>query len=405
MSYQQQESAVLSLILNKISSLNQLQDVNTILGSTLSEARNLTSANAGSIFLVQDGQLEFRHVQNDTLFGKKGAGAAHYRNVSIPISEESIVGFSALTKEILAIDDAYNIPLDVPYRFNGSFDRNNDYHTTSILVVPFVSLDNRKLVGVMQLINAQDEQGQVTQFSEQSRIWVRVFSNNAAAIIERSMLNHELILRMVKMAELHDPEETGAHVQRVSAYSVEIYKRWAEKRKIPRAEIIKYGDLLSRAAMLHDAGKVGIPDSILKKPGPLTVKEFEKMKLHTVSGAALFTNISSELDQMTHDIALHHHERWNGKGYPGRLVQKGEQMVREPLAGAEIPLAARIVALADVFDALSSKRCYKAPWDDEKIYNEIRRDSGEYFDPELVKAFFEITDILYAIQKKWLIAD
>lgn len=396
-----QEGEVLSLILNKISALNQLQDVNTILNATLSEARSLTRADAGSIFLVQDGQLEFRHVQNDTLFGKKDAGAALYRNVSIPISEDSIVGFSALTKEIVAIDDVYNISSDVPYKFNESLDRRNNYHTTSILTVPLVSLDNRCLVGVVQLINAQDEQGRVTRFSEQSKIWVRVFSNNAAAIIERSMLNHELILRMVKMAELHDPGETGAHVQRVSAYSVEIYRCWAKKRKIPQNEIVKYCDLLSRAALLHDAGKVGIPDAILKKPGPLTAEEFEEMKLHTVSGAALFVNISSELDQMTHDIVLHHHERWNGRGYPGRLVQEGEQWVRKPLAGKDIPFAARIVALADVFDALSSQRSYKPPWDDEKIYNEIRKDSGEYFDPELVEAFFEITDILHAIQKKF----
>ncbi len=401
MSNRQEDDAVLSLILNKISALNQLQGVNTILDTTLSEARSLTHADAGSIFLVQDGQLEFRHVQNDTLFGKKGAGAARYRNVSVPISEESIVGFSALTKEIVAIDDAYNISSDVPYRFNESFDRKNSYHTTSILTVPLVFLDNRALVGVMQLINAQNAQGKVTQFSEQSRMWVRVFSNNAAAIIERSMLNHELILRMVKMAELHDPEETGAHVQRVSAYSVELYKYWAEKKKIPQVEITKYCDLLSRAALLHDAGKVGIPDAILKKPGPLTAEEFEEIKHHTISGAALFTNISSELDQMTHDIVLHHHERWNGKGYPGCLVQERDQWVRKPLSGEDIPFAARIVALADVFDALSSKRCYKAPWDEEKIYNEIRKDSGEYFDPELVDAFFEITDILHAIQKKF----
>ncbi|MCW5209229.1 HD domain-containing protein, partial [Desulfobulbus sp. US1] len=346
-------------------------------------------------------KLEFRHVQNDTLFGEKGAGAARYRNVSIPISEDSIVGFSALTKEIVVLDDAYKISADVPYKFNDSFDKSSCYHTTSILTVPLVSLDNQGLIGVMQLINAQDAQGKVTRFSEQSRMWVRVFSNNAAAIIERSMLNHELILRMVKMAELHDPEETGAHVQRVSAYSVEIYKRWAEKRKVRQAEITKYCDLLGRAALLHDAGKVGIPDTILKKPGPLTSEEFELIKCHTVSGAALFTSISSELDRITHDIVLHHHERWNGEGYPGHLVRDGSGWIRKPLVGEEIPFAARIVALADVFDALASERCYKAPWDNEKIYNEIRKESGEYFDPDLVDAFFEITDILHAIQKKF----
>ncbi|WP_339133246.1 MAG: HD domain-containing phosphohydrolase [Candidatus Electrothrix sp. GW3-4] len=401
MSGRQQKEIKLSLILNKISALNQLRDVSTILDSTLFEARNLTHADAGSIFLINGDKLEFRHVQNDTLFGEKGAGAAQYKNISIPISEDSIVGFSALTKEIVAIDDAYNISSDVPYRFNDSIDRKNRYHTTSILTVPLVSLDNQGLVGVMQLINAKDEQGRVTRFSEQGRMWVRVFSNNAAAIIERSILNHELILRMVKMAELHDPEETGAHVHRVSAYSVEIYKRWAEKRQVPQAEITKYCDLLSCAALLHDAGKVGIPDAILKKPGSLTSEEFELIKHHTVSGAALFTNISSELDRMTHDIVLHHHERWNGKGYPGCLVEEGTEWVRKPLAGKDIPFAARIVSLADVFDALSSKRCYKAPWENEKIYNEIRKESGKYFDPELVEAFFEITDILHAIQKKF----
>ena len=401
MSGRKQKDTTLSLILNKISALNQLQDVNTILDSTLSEARSLTQADAGSIFLVKGGELEFRHVQNDTLFGEKGAGAARYRNVSIPISEDSIVGFSALTKEIVVIDDAYNISSDVPYRFNDSFDRSSRYHTTSILTVPLVSLDNQGLVGVIQLINAQDAQGKVTGFSEQSRMWVRVFSNNAAAIIERSMLNHELILRMVKMAELHDPEETGAHVQRVSAYSVEIYKRWAEKRKVSQRDITKYCDLLGRAALLHDAGKVGIPDAILKKTGTLTSEEFELIKYHTVSGAALFTNISSELDQMTHDIVLHHHERWSGEGYPGRLVRDVSEWIRKPLAGEEIPFAARIVALADVFDALSSERCYKAPWENEKIYNEIRKEAGEYFDPDLVDAFFEIPDILHAIQGKF----
>ncbi|MCI5212381.1 MAG: HD domain-containing protein, partial [Candidatus Electrothrix sp. ATG2] len=243
--------------------------------------------------------------------------------------------------------------------------------------------------------------GGVVRFSDQSRMWVRVFSNNAAAIIERSMLNHELILRMVKMAALHDPEETGAHVQRVSAYSVEIYKSWAKKKKVSASEIIKYCDLLSRAALLHDAGKVGIPDAILKKPGPLTPEEFEQMKHHTISGAALFTNISSELDRMTHDIILHHHEKWNGDGYPGRLVKEGGKTIRVPLAGEEIPFAARIVSLADVFDALSSQRCYKAPWGNDKIYNEIQKESGQCFDPELVDAFCEITDILHAIRKRF----
>ncbi|MCI5224485.1 MAG: GAF domain-containing protein, partial [Candidatus Electrothrix sp. AR4] len=118
-----------------------------ILDSILWEARSIAHADAGSIFLVNNNELEFSNVQNNTLFGEKGAGAAQYRNKSIPISEDSIVGYSALTKEIVVIDDAYKISQNVPYRFNGSFDRKNNYHTTSILTVPLVSLDNHALVG------------------------------------------------------------------------------------------------------------------------------------------------------------------------------------------------------------------------------------------------------------------
>ena len=394
------EKDIVVSIINKIGELNQLQDIDMILDSTLREARSLAAADAGSIFLLKNDVLEFRHVQNDTLFGTRGAGAIQYTNETLPISKSSIVGYSALTKEIVVIDDAYKIGNEVPYNFNPSFDEKNGYHTTSILAIPLLS-KNHTLVGVMQLINARDGQGRPRIFSEQVQTLVQIFTNNAAAIIERSILNRELILRMVRMAELHDPEETGSHVQRVGAFSAELYQRWAENRKLPDWEIKRFRDLISHAAMLHDAGKVGIPDSILKKPARLTPKEFEIIKMHTVYGAQLFTNISSELDQITYDIVLHHHEKWNGQGYPGRLIQPGKSKSRRPLAGKEIPLPARITALADVFDALSSNRCYKKSWSRQKIYDEIRKESGQYFDPELVEAFFQITDILHAIQEKF----
>ena len=387
-----------SHILNTIRELNQLQDVDMILDRTLLAARTLSRADAGSIYLLKDGELSFSHVQNDTLFGERGAGAAQYTNQTLPVSESSIVGYSALTKEMVVIDDAYQLNGQGPYSFNASFDQKNDYRTTSILTIPLLTFDDA-LVGVMQLINAMDEQGQPTTFSDYSTTYVPLFANNAAVTIERGMLNRELILRMVRMAELHDPKETGAHVQRVSAYSAEIYQRWADKRGVPAKEAKRFRDLISLAAMLHDAGKVGIPDAILKKPARLTADEFEVVKQHTIYGAKLFTHISSQLDQMTHDISLHHHEKWNGQGYPGRLQAEGNN--RQPLSGEEIPLAARITALADVFDALCSQRCYKESWDDDKVYAIIKKDSGSHFDPELVEVFFEITDILRAIQHKF----
>lgn len=375
-------------IINTIGELNQLQDVDVILSSTLCEARALARADAGSIFLVKNGGLEFRHVQNESIFGAKGAGVFQYSDETLPVSDSSIVGYAALTKEMVAIDDAYTIPHGLPYQFNASFDVKNSYRTVSILAVPLISR-NHSLVGVMQLLNAKDRQGRTVSFSEQFKTLVPIFTNNAAAIIERGILNRELILRMAKMAELHDPEETGAHVQRVSAFCAEIYQHWAERQQVPRWEIRRFRDIISQASMLHDAGKVGIPDAVLKKPGPLSAAEFALVKQHTVYGAKLFTNISSELDQVTHDIMRHHHERWNGSGYPDRL------------AGEQIPLAARITALADVFDALSSQRCYKQAWTNVAIHKEIQAKAGQHFDPELVETFFEITDILYAIQQKF----
>jgi HD-GYP domain-containing protein (c-di-GMP phosphodiesterase class II) len=398
--YTQQENITTVSILDTICSLNQLNDVDMILDRTLFEARLLANADAGSIYLSKNNSLLFSHVQNDSLFGQRGAGAAQYANTVIPINSETIVGHSALARKAVVIDDAYQLPADVPYSFNPIFDKENNYHTTSILTIPLLS-PHDVLVGVIQLINARDEQGKTSAFSEHSRTMTSLFANNAAMSIERAMVNRKSILRMVKMTALHDPKETGAHVQRVSAFSAEIYQHWAEKKGLPASEIKHFRDLISLASMLHDAGKVGISDNILKKPAKLTSYEFNILKKHTLYGARLFTNISTELDKMTHDVALHHHEKWNGQGYPGRGEQPEGNEQGTGLAGEEIPLAARIVALADVFDALSSNRCYKESWEKEKVYEIIRNESGKHFDPELVQVFFEITDILSAIQQKF----
>lgn len=388
------EDTNLASILDIIHGLNKLKDVDMILDRTLFEARSLAKADAGSIYLLKNKMLFFSQVQNDTLFGQRGAGAARYSNITLPISSDTIVGYSALTRKVVVIDDAYLIDSDVPYSFDSSFDEENNYHTTSIITVPLLTSDD-SLVGVMQLINAQNDQGETTVFSDHSKTFAPLFANNAAVIIERGMLNREIILRMVKMAELHDPKETGTHVQRVSAFSTEIYQRWADNKNLPSKEIKYFRDLLSLAAMSHDVGKVGVSDTILKKPSRLTPDEFDIVKKHPVYGAQLFTNTSSELDKMTYEVILHHHEKWNGQGYPGQTEN------HQALAGEAIPLAARIVALADVFDALSSNRCYKEPWKEEKVFETIYSESGKHFDPELVQAFFEITDILRAIQLKF----
>jgi response regulator RpfG family c-di-GMP phosphodiesterase len=221
---------------------------------------------------------------------------------------------------------------------------------------------------------------------------------------------HEIVMRMIRMAEYRDPKETGNHVNRVSAYSVEIYERWALNRGYDLEEIIKSKDLLKMAAMLHDVGKVAIPDGILKKPGKLTDEEYKFMKSHTLHGAHLFNKPVSDWDVKAAEVALTHHERWDGKGYPGAAVE-GDSLdpmdiiYGEGLAGEDIPIGGRIVALADVYDALISKRAYKEQWGEEQVLQYIREQAGRQFDPEVTEAFFQIYGVIRNIRQYYADAD
>ncbi|GAB4336274.1 MAG: HD domain-containing protein [Desulfobulbaceae bacterium] len=390
-------------ILKIIDELNTLKDVDTILDRILTESRRLSGADAGSIFLIPEDELVFSYVQNDTLYDHATGRAALYQDLKVPMTHDSIVGHTALIRKPVNIPDAYNLDPEVPFRFNTSFDEEYGYRTVSILAIPLLTIEER-LLGVMQLINARDDEGNTVPFSEEDQTIVSLFANNAAVTIERGIMNRELILRMMSMAELRDPAETGAHVQRVGAYSAEIYERWARKKGLREDEIKRTRDLIRLAAMLHDVGKVGIPDSILKKPGKLTEEEFDEIKKHTIYGAKLFNSITSDLDRMSLEIALNHHEKWDGCGYPGCVPEleklpkaEGEQVKK----GEAIPLTARITALADVYDALCSRRSYKDAFEEEQVYEIIRDSSGSHFDPEIVDAFFEITDVLRAIRQKY----
>ncbi len=389
-------------ILETTEQLNSLKDVDTILDRILLEARRMCCADAGSIFLVEDNKLKFSYVHNDTLCGPDSTSTAVYSDFSVPIDEKSIVGYVAQTGTPLVIDDAYRLPPDRPYSFNRSFDETSGYRTTSILTIPLKTFQS-KLVGVMQLINALDREGRSVPFSEDCRTYTPLFANSASVAIERGIMTRELILRMMKMAELRDPEETGPHVQRVGAYSAEIYHRWALNKGLDAKKIKQTKDMIRLAAMLHDVGKVGIPDAILKKPGKLTEEEYETMKLHTVFGARLFGNSTSELDRMSYEIALHHHEKWAGGGYPGKIGDELDNVRQcgQPHEYDEIPLSARITGLADVFDALCSRRSYKEAWGDDKVLSVIRQESGRHFDPDVVEAFLQIFDIIKAIRAKF----
>jgi HD-GYP domain-containing protein (c-di-GMP phosphodiesterase class II) len=261
-------------------------------------------------------------------------------------------------------------------------------------------------LGVIQVINARDAGGATVPFRKEDELLISHYAANATVALQRAYITRAMILRMIRMSELRDPKETGAHVNRVAGYAVEIYDRWAYNHGVSEGEREKNRDTLKIAAMLHDVGKVAISDIILKKPARFTPEEYEVMKAHTVYGAQLFDDPQSPLDRIAADVALTHHENWDGTGYPGWIEPKTGEGIRKgendkPLGrkGEEIPLGGRIVALADVFDALSSKRVYKQAWDEHDVFDEIRSLSGKKFDPELVDIFFDILPSIKQIRE------
>jgi len=188
----------------------------------------------------------------------------------------------------------------------------------------------------------------------------------------------KVIQRLGRAAEFKD-DDTGLHVIRMSHY--------ARVLGLAAGMNDSEAEMLMNAAPMHDIGKIGIPDSILKKNGRLTEEEYEVMKTHCEIGARIIGEDSSELLQMAKTVALTHHEKWNGKGYPGGLQAE------------DIPRVGRIVAIADVFDALTSKRPYKKVWTVEKALTLMREASGKHFDPTLFALFVQSMPEILSIKE------
>ncbi len=188
-------------------------------------------------------------------------------------------------------------------------------------------------------------------------------------IIEQTQV--EVIIRLGKAAEFRD-DETGRHIERIASY-VDLI---TEKLGMNREQRI----MMQYAAPMHDVGKIGIPDGVLMKAGKLTADEFKIIKLHTVIGSRILSGTTLPLLELAKEIAISHHERWDGDGYPLGLK------------GSDIPISGRIVAITDVFDAITSKRVYKDAWPIEQALEYIMDMRGKQFDPDIVDAFFAIED-------------
>ena len=201
-----------------------------------------------------------------------------------------------------------------------------------------------------------------------------------------------VIFGLAKLAESRDPD-TGNHLERIAVYSTRLATVLRRNPRYRRQLTPAFVKLIGISSALHDIGKVGIEDSILLKPGQFEEQERLVMQMHVAIGGKCIREIESQLGrsnflQMAREIAFCHHERWDGSGYP-----KG-------LAGEEIPLAARIVAVADVYDALATKRVYKAAFPHAKCVEMIRAEAGKQFDPAVVDAFLEVEAEFRAIAQR-----
>jgi len=201
----------------------------------------------------------------------------------------------------------------------------------------------------------------------------------------------ELIFSMAKLSE-HRSEETGFHLERVSHYT-RLVARDISKNHPDMGISMSMADEIAAVSPLHDIGKVAIADNILHKPGKLTDEEFEIMKTHTAIGGKLLKKIYKKSNShylwLGYEIAMFHHEKWNGKGYPAGI------------SGNDIPVSARIMALADVYDALTSKRCYKEAFSHEVAKKIILQDKGIHFDPVIVDSFLRLEEAWLNIRREY----
>jgi putative two-component system response regulator len=240
------------------------------------------------------------------------------------------------------------------------------------------------------LLKMKESQDEVKRYQAELEEMVAVRTSALKMALENVKESQRVILsahletihRLAAAAEFKDAE-TSDHIQRMSRYCALL----AQSLGLPDAEV----DLILQASPMHDIGKIGIPDSILLKPGKLTPEEWEVMQKHTIFGARILGESNFELLRVGEIIAMSHHEKWDGSGYPKGLV------------GEDIPLYGRICAVADVFDALISRRPYKEAFSNEKSLDILRAGRGSHFDPKILDVFLNDFDKVEEIQKEFLV--
>lgn len=312
--------------------------------------------------------IYLKDVEKNELWSKiaQGRGLEH-TEIRVPLNGNGVISICARTGETINLPNAYEDP-----RFSMDVDMVTDFRTHTLLAVPLKNNAGRVL-GVFQVANKSDG----NPFDKKDEGILLLLATLASSAIEIAKLYQdvhvaqlETIYRLAVTAEYRDQQDTRAHLKNISIISYLLALALGMTRK--EAELIK------NASPLHDIGKVALADNILLKPGKLTPEEFEIMKSHTVYGGRILEGAHSKILQIAHKMSLYHHEKWNGLGYP------------KALQGEEIPIEARIVTVADVFDALCVFRVYKKAWKTDDAYEYILGEAGKSFDPRVVAAFKKI---------------
>ena len=347
-----------------------------LLSELLDKARRQACAEGGAIYVTFDGVLVLCAAQSSRIEPAHINHNAIVRELSL--SNASPAGLAAAERRVVNVPDVYAQDEGPGCKTHRDFDSAAEYHTTSVLALPLLCADGQ-CVGALELVNRIGTDGQIETFGEQDvqaletvQVTIAMTVQNAALRDDLEQANLDTIIRLSTAAEFREDPAAADHVRRMSHVAGLI----GAAMGLPAKQV----DLIRFAAPMHDIGKLGIPDAILYKPGRLTPRERQVIEAHSAIGAKILDDPRSELMVTARDIALTHHEMWNGSGYP------------QGLAGKDIPIVGRIAGLADVFDALISPRCYKEPFPTEKVLEIIREERGRHFDPAVVEAFFTIVD-------------
>ncbi len=355
---------IVETIFKYITKIQPLRNYEDILIELANMGRHLVRADRCTLWVVND--------KKQSLWTKVAHGI---ETIHIPL-ESGIVGEAIRTKKQMIINDVQSNG-----SFNAEVDRQTGYTTHNMMVIPMFNSHN-KIIGAFQVINKIEG-----EFDEKDMKYLMLAASYSAETLDAALLaeendqtQKEMIFLMSEAVEKRS-KETGNHIKRVAEYSRLLALAYGLSEE--EAYVLEF------SSPMHDIGKIGIPDAILNKPGKLSEDEYDIMKQHAYLGYEILNASERGILKAAAILAHQHHEKWDGTGYP------------QGLKGEDIHIYGRITAVADVFDALGSDRCYKRAWGLEDILDLFLNEKGKHFDPRLVDLLIENLDEVLNIREKY----